>query len=144
MAPLPVGRTESIKPFYTIGIDYAGPFELKVGRRIARKKVSVLVFTCLTTRAVHFEVTDGQDTSAVLNALSRFCSLRGVPNEIVSDNQSSFVKADKDLAAWINSIDFDWLEEHTRKGYLGSEGIKWTKNPPYAPHLVILSQWSSQ
>ena len=99
------------------GLDFAGPFELKVGRRIARKKVSVLVLTCMTTRAVHFEVTEQQDTTAVLNALSRFCSIRGVPDMILSDNQTSFRSSSKELEKWVHSVDFEFLQELTNYGF---------------------------
>ena len=137
MAPLPSIRLEEeIKPFSNVGIDYAGPFEVKMGRRIARKKVSILVFTCLQIRAVHLEVTGGQDTSHVLNAISRFADIRGVPKTILSDNQTSFRKADKDLKEWFESIDFDEIVRQTGFDFKkGRPGIRWVFNPPVSPHF---------
>jgi len=136
MAPLPEFRlSKTLRAFETTGLDFAGPFELKVGRRIARKKVSVLVLTCMTTRAVHFEVTETQDTSSVLNALSRFCSVRGVPDVILSDNQTSFRSSSKELEEWVRSLDFDYLRERTNYGFKDSRGIKWIFNPPLSPHF---------
>ena len=137
MAPLPLPRIEEeIRPFAHIGIDYAGPFEVKMGRRIARKKVSILVFTCLQIRAVHLEVTGGQDTSHVLNAISRFADIRGVPRQILSDNQTSFRKADKDLREWLESIDFEEIEKKTGYNFKNCQrSIKWNFNPPVSPHF---------
>jgi hypothetical protein len=106
-----------------------------MGRGIRRKKVWILVLTCLTIRAVHLEICYGQDTSCFLNALSRFCDIRGVPEKIVSDNQTAFVRADKDLQEWFQNIDFDYLAESTGHGYKGSKGIQWIFNPPLAPHF---------
>jgi len=97
--------------------------------------MSVLVLTCMTTRAVHFEVCENQDTSSVLNAISRFCSVRGVPKEMISDNQTSFGKANKELLDWLKTIDFKYLEDHTSYSYFDSNGIKWIFNPPVAPHF---------
>jgi hypothetical protein len=55
MAPLPERRVGSqVRAFEHVGLDFAGPFELKVGRARARKKVWVLVLTCMVVRAVHF------------------------------------------------------------------------------------------
>ena len=137
MAPLPSIRLEQeVRPFENVGIDYAGPFEVKMGRRIARKKVSILIFTCLQIRAVHLEVTGGQDTNHVLNAISRFADIRGVPKTILSDNQTSFRKADKDLREWLESIDFEEIVKQTGFDFKkGRRGIKWNFNPPVSPHF---------
>jgi hypothetical protein len=72
-----------MRPFADTGLDYAGPFEHKMGRGKARKKVWVLVLTCLATRAVHFEPTGGMETTNVLNAISRFADIRGTPDDCV-------------------------------------------------------------
>ena len=98
MAPLPERRIDTqLRAFESTGLDFAGPFLLKVGRAKQRKKVWILVLTCMTVRAVHFEITGGLDTTNVINAISRFCDVRGVPTSITSDNQSAFHKADDDL-----------------------------------------------
>ena len=137
MAPLPKIRIcEEVRPFFKVGLDFAGPFHIKMGRAKARKQMSVLVITCLQVRAVHFEVTEGQTTKHVLNAISRFADLRGVPDTIISDNQTSFHKADKDLREWIQSIDFDELIEKTGINFKpNSKAINWVFNPPVSPHF---------
>ena len=134
-AALPVARLgKRMRPFADTGIDYAGPFELKMGRGKPRKKVWVLVLTCLATRAVHFEATGGMETTNVLNAISRFSDIRGTPETIVSDNQTSFIKADKDLQAWLKTVDFEYIRRATLN-HRGHQGIEWVFNPPHAPHF---------
>ena len=56
----------------------------------------------------------------VINAISQFCNVRGVPSKIISDNQTSFTRANKDLIEWHESI--DWKERRIF-------------NPPHAPHF---------
>jgi transposase InsO family protein len=137
MAPLPINRLEEqVKAFENCGMDFAGPFEAKVAPRVARKKVYILVITCLSTRAVHLETTGGMTTNDIIAALSRFCDLRGTPKTIITDNQPSFHKTDKDLHEWIRSLDWEKIEEETSLGFKPqSYGISWFFNPPYAPHF---------
>ena len=137
MAPLPITKLEEkIKAFENTGMDFAGPFEVKVARRMARKKVYILVITCLGTRAVHLETTSGMTTNDTIAAISRFCDIRGTPKTIVTDNQTSFHKADKDLHEWISSLDWKQIEEETGLGFKPqSYGITWLFNPPYSPHF---------
>ncbi len=85
MASLPVDRvTPSEPPFTYVGVDCFGPFNVKRGRSII-KKYGVL-FTCLTIRAVHIEITSSMDTASFINALRRFIARRGQPKEMRSDN----------------------------------------------------------
>lgn len=93
-----------------------------------------MLVTCLATRAVHLEVTGGMETTHVINALSRLTDVRGVPETMVTDNQTSFTKTDKDLRAWLESLDFERIVQATRN-LRGSRGIVWTFNPPHAPHF---------
>ena len=137
MAPLPERRVGAqMRAFEHTGIDYAGPFDLKVGRGKVRKKVWVLVLTCMTVRAVHFEVTGGIDTYHVINAISRFVDVRGIPATITSDNQTSFVKTNEDLKMWYASIDWEKVATSTGFGFRPfTDGITWHFNPPIASHF---------
>jgi hypothetical protein len=135
-APLPSRRTGELKlkAFTDVGLDYAGPFNIVMGRGMRRKKIYILVMTCMATRAVHLEPTSGMDTTDVINAISRFVDIRGVPTSITSDNQTSFAKANQDLRDWIGSLDFKKIIKETRN-YRDRGGIHWFFNPPLAPHF---------
>jgi hypothetical protein len=75
-------------------------------------------------------------TDNVINALRRFCALRGTPATIRTDNQTSFHKADKDVCDWIAQIDWKKLVEETGLNFTPhSFGITWYFNPPLAPHF---------
>ena len=61
MADLPPDRVNPSPPFSQVGVDLFGPYTIKEGRK-SLKRYGVL-FTCLTSRAVHIET---------VNSLSRF------------------------------------------------------------------------
>jgi len=132
MAPLKKSILEK-RPFSETGIDYAGPFSIKIGRGKTRKQMFVLVLTCLNTRCVHFEVCEDQKTSSVLSALTRFANLRGLPRIIKSDNQTSFVAARKELVDFMNMLDHDKIQEKLSREF--DQGIEWDFIPPRAPHF---------
>jgi hypothetical protein len=76
------------------------------------------------------------DTTHVINAISRFVDVRGVPETITTDNQTSFQKADKDLREWLEAVNLDVVREKTGISFRpGSAGINWIFNPPLAPHF---------
>ena len=71
MVDLPSDRlTRDDPPFTHAGIDFFGPLYLKRGRSIL--KHYGCLFTCLTMRATHIEVTQSLDTDSFINALRRF------------------------------------------------------------------------
>jgi hypothetical protein len=105
--------------------NFAGPFDIKMGRGKIRKKVYVLVLTCMVTRGVHLETTGGMDTSHVIDAISRFVDVRGVPATLTSDNQTSFQKADKEIIEWYKTVNLDAVQEATGLGFRpSSDGIQ--------------------
>ncbi|KAK0136825.1 hypothetical protein N1851_026997 [Merluccius polli] len=70
MSDLPKDRVSSDHPpFSHVGVDYFGPILVKRGRGQA-KRYGVL-FTCLTSRAVHLKVAESLDTDSCINALRR-------------------------------------------------------------------------
>ena len=63
MAPLPDIRLKmSLRPFTDAAVDYAEPFITIQGRSIRRAKRYLYLFTCLNTRAIHFEMSFKMDT----------------------------------------------------------------------------------
>ena len=88
------------------------------------------VFTCLTMRAVHLELSYSLDTDAFINALRRFISRRGKPHTFFSDNGSNFVGGNQELRRSIQH-----LNQETNEARLKQDEIRWKFNPPYASHM---------
>ena len=114
-------------PFSNTGIDYFGPFYVSV-KRSTEKRWSFL-FTCLTTRAVHFEVVPLMDSSSCVMGIERFAARRGTPSVLWSDNGTNFVASDKELLQNVRNWNQQVLTESLVK-----KGIQWKFNPPSAPH----------
>ena len=129
MADLPPERLDyQSYPFTNVGVDYFGPFEVKLLRRSMKRWCCL--FTCLTTRAVHIEVVRSLDTASCLVAINRFISRRGKPATIVSDNGTNFVGSARELKEYINSWNHDQITSE-----LAHKHVVWNFNPPGAPHF---------
>lgn len=101
MANLPKERlTPEDPPFTSVGVDYFGPLYVKQGR--SRVKRYGCVFTCLTTRSVHIEITSSLDTDSFINALRRFISLRENPTSVYSDNGTNFRAGEQEMRTTID------------------------------------------
>ena len=123
-ADLPIDR---VTPFTFTGVDCFGPFEVRRGR--SKVKRYDVIFTCLAFRAVHIEVVSSLDTESFINALGRFVTRRGLPEEMCSDNGGNFVRGERELREAINS----WNQSQIHD-YLLQRNVKWTFNPPTGSH----------
>ncbi len=129
MAPLPASRvTMSLRAFSYCGIDFAGPFITKITRFTSAKRYLCL-FTCLQTRGVHLEMAYSLETDGFLLAFSRMVSRRGKPVEVVTDNGSNFIGADRCLRELVDSLDRTQIANSAT-----NQGIAWKFNPPYGSH----------
>ena len=115
------------RPFTNTGIDYFGPFYVAV-KRSTEKRWGFL-FSCLTTRAVHFEVVPSMDTSSCVMGIERFAARRGVPSVLWSDNGTNFIASEKELLQNVSAWNQQILSEALVK-----KRIHWKFNPPSAPH----------
>ena len=70
--------------------DSAGPFYMKEENDMD-KKVYVLIFTCMFTRAVNLYVCPGMDTESFLYSLQLHILEYGMIQQFISDNQPSFL-----------------------------------------------------
>ncbi|XP_055622791.1 uncharacterized protein LOC129766295 [Toxorhynchites rutilus septentrionalis] len=129
MADLPPGRLAAFsRPFTHTGIDYFGPIEVVIGRRV-EKRWGVLA-TCLTVRAIHIEVVHSLTTSSCIMAIRNFVARRGQPRKFYSDRGTNFVGADRELKKNEKLIDHDEIMKE-----FNSSETDWVFNPPLAPHM---------
>ena len=124
MADLPIFRMAVYKKtFANTGCDYFGPFVFKEGRNV--KKAWGLLFTCMTTRAIHVELVTSMDLSSFILAFSRFVDLRGPVASMYCNNGTTFKAAANVLPQLLHSED---LQSFFRK-----KGFSWEFIPPYSP-----------
>ncbi|XP_044570129.1 uncharacterized protein LOC123257009 [Drosophila ananassae] len=95
-------------------------------QRPRKEKRWEALFTCLTLRAVHFEIAYSLDTSSCI--ISNCMALRGTPKEIFSDNGTNFRATEKAVREELKKIEHDKIT-------IKFDGIKWRFNPPGAPHM---------
>ena len=127
ISPLPDFRTQIGLPFRYCGVDYFGPFLVKIGR--SNHKRYGCLFTCLQIRAVHLEVVHSMSTDSFMMALTRFVSRRGPPEVMFSDNGSNFVGASNELRRVLQSLDDNGISDRLLR-----YNIEWRFNPPGSSH----------
>ncbi|XP_033759487.1 uncharacterized protein LOC117341732 [Pecten maximus] len=130
MSELPIDRLTPGPPFTSVGMDCFGPWQVTTRRTRggqADSKRWAVLFTCLTTRAVHIEVIEQMSSSAFINALRRFTAIRGKVKIYRSDRGSNFIGSVEDLG--IN------VESDGVKQYLSSDGSTWKFNAPHSSHM---------
>ena len=129
MAALPPHRLQPFfPPFTNTGLDYFGPLQVTMHRRLQKRYVCL--FTCLITSAVHLDVTTSLDTDSFLLAFRRFVSRGGSPAVIFSDNKTNLVSGERELREGI-----DHLNQHKIGKTLAARNIQWEFSPPSAPHF---------
>ena len=130
MADLPSDRAECSPPFTYVGVDIFGPFLVK-NRRTETNRYGA-IFTCLTTRAIHVEMTYDLTTDAFIQALRKFVAIRGPIRLLRCDNGTDFVGANKELTRSIQIIKSETL----RKFVLDNNcDLEFRNNPPHASHM---------
>ena len=140
MGNLPPARVNPSPPFCHTGVDYAGPIKLRVSPGRGHKSMPgyIVVFVCLSTKAVHLEVVSSYDSNHFIQAFKRFIARKGLCSHLYSDCGTNFVGA--------NAIFYDLFSRnssHVKEiiQHLSSQGIEWHFNPPGAPHFGGL--WES-
>ncbi|XP_021370403.1 uncharacterized protein LOC110461304 [Mizuhopecten yessoensis] len=133
MADLPEFRTKPTPPFTYVGVDTFGPWEVSTRKTrggAANSKRWAILFTCMASRAVHIELVEEMSSSAFINALRRFVSLRGKVTEFHSDRGTNFVGSTDALK--INAVN---VENPAMRKFLVDSGSTWVFNPPHASHM---------
>ncbi len=127
MANLPPKHLKTCLPFTYAGFDVFGPWSITTGRTrggSAESKRWAIIFSCLSSQAVHMEVIESMDLSSYLNALRRFFAFRGPAKQLLSDCGTNFIEACKELGM-----------NKTVQRYLSEQGCSWNCNPPHASHM---------
>ncbi|XP_077967757.1 uncharacterized protein LOC144421985 [Styela clava] len=83
MSDLPEDRVNEAALFDYSSVDVFGPFEIKERRSILKRYG--IIFTCLSSRAVHLESANSLDTDSFLNTLRRFLARRGTIKQLRAD-----------------------------------------------------------
>jgi hypothetical protein len=134
MSDLPEERISSEAPFTYCGVDMFGPYGVKEGRKELKRYCAL--FTCLSSRSVHIEVTCSMDTDSFIQALRRFVGRRGSVRIMRSDNGGNFIGAENELKeAWeemdhskisdfLSAINCDWVDT-----------VEWERIAPTASHM---------
>ncbi|KAL7075765.1 hypothetical protein ACQ4LE_004969 [Meloidogyne hapla] len=101
---LPIDRVSPSRPFLATGLDYCGPLHIRTDKRFPKspntntvktKKFWVVVWVCLSTRAILLDYVPDQTSEAFLLAFRRFCSKFSPPNTIYSDSAPTFISFKK-------------------------------------------------
>lgn len=130
MGDLPPSRVQPNPVFSHSGMDFAGPFSVKIHQMRSARTVQVYlcVFVCMSTKAVHIEVVHGLSTPAFIAALHRFVSRRGLPSHLYSDQGRNFVGAANSFQKLLSDSNIEFRD------YLIDQKIEFVFNPPHAPH----------
>ena len=132
MADLPPERLQTCPPFTYVGLDVFGPWSVVTRRTrggLAESKRWAIIFSCMSSRAVHIEVIESLNTSSCINALRRFFSIRGPAKKLQSDCGTNFIGACNELG-----LSSDQKDTNVTR-YLTQHGCTWKFNPPHSSHM---------
>ncbi|XP_039285255.1 uncharacterized protein LOC120351528 [Nilaparvata lugens] len=134
MSDLPHFRVNASSVFVHVGVDFAGPFNMKCSslKKPRVYKGYLALFICLAVKAVHLEYVSELTTESFLAAFDRFASRRGLPSHVYSDNGLNFVGAAKklsDISKFLADSKTDIFNA------LVQREVTWHFNPPSAPNF---------
>lgn len=133
MGDLPADRVNPGRAFEAVGVDFAGPFAVKYVDKdsnvIMQVKAWVAVFVCMKTRAVHLDMVNDLMSSTFVACYERFVARRGHCYKIYSDNGTSFIGAEREIAKAYKT----WTNDGTLDS-IANKGAQWKFMTPAAPH----------
>ncbi|XP_076659959.1 uncharacterized protein LOC143363236 [Halictus rubicundus] len=118
-------------------VDYAGPVQIRTtkGRGHKSHKGYIVVFVCLTSKAVHLDAVTDLTSAAFVAAFHRFVARRGRCSSLLSDNGTTFKEADVVLKEMFQEASQFYA---TVSEELANDGTQWSFMPPYLPHMGSL------
>ena len=138
MAHLPVHRLAEAPPFTYCGAHMFDPFVIKQRRNEIKSYRAI--FTCMTSRAVHIEITHSLDSASFIQALRRVFAYRGNIKVFYSDNGTKFVGCANKLKKAYKEIDNERIQYFMES--FGGDLMRWIRNPPAASHMKGI--WEKQ
>ncbi|XP_049882247.1 uncharacterized protein LOC126378112 [Pectinophora gossypiella] len=134
MGSLPADRVTPSRPFEKVGIDFAGPVNVKLSR--IRKSVVgkgyICVFVCFSTKAIHLELASDLTTDTFLACFKRLISRRGLPTDVYCDNAATFKGADNQLAD-LHKLLASRDHQTQVQDYSATRGVRFNFIPCYSP-----------
>ena len=128
---LPTNRL-SIEPSFTyIGFGIYGPLLIKQGRK--EMKRYAIMFTCMSSRAVHREVVYTMETDFFIQSQRRFAAFRGSKCLIRCDNGTNFTGVQLELQQAFSEMDNEQISHSFQK--FGADWITRRNNPSSGSHM---------
>ena len=133
MGDLPQERIQASRPFTFTGLDFGGPFTIKVSQK-KHEKAYLALFVCFATKATHLETVSSLKKEACIAALRRFTSRRGIPQRMFSDNGTNFTGARNELSE-LGDLLSSQASRDSITAFASSHGMEWVTIPPRTPHF---------
>ena len=130
-ASLPRDRICEEPPFTYYGVQLFGPFVVKEGRKELKRYGTL--FTCLSSRAIHFEAANSLSTGCFLKCLRRFIGQRENVRLIRSDNGKNFVGASAELTKAFTEMNHQKINQFMQDN--GGGWMSWKRKPPAASSM---------
>ena len=124
MADLPYCRVAEVPPFTFCGVDMLVPFKIK--QRRSQVKRYGAMFTCMSCRGVHSEITHSFDTDSFILILRRLIARKGNMQTIFSDNDSNFIGSKNELRRALEKMDKQKLQSFMQAS--GGDWITWIRS----------------
>ncbi|XP_048489043.1 uncharacterized protein LOC125491356 isoform X1 [Plutella xylostella] len=134
MGSLPPDRVNPSRCFEKVGIDFGGPFIVKMHRirKALTYKAYILLFVCFATKAIHIELASSLTTECFLQCLKRFIARRNKPSVIYCDNASTFKGANNELNG-LYKLQDNQQHQDLILDFTTSAGIDFSFIPSYSP-----------
>ena len=127
-------QEDSVEPaplFAFSAVGYFGPWHIKEGRR-ELKRYGIL-YTCLSSRAIHLEVSNTLTTDSFLDVYRRFIGHRGPVRELRSDHGSNFIGAMNELQQALSEVSHDKIRDESLQR--NCDWVEFKMNVPHASHI---------
>ena len=107
MSELPRDRvclSRNEPPFTYVGVDLTGEIKIRKDDTENFRKAYIVLYTCLTTRAVFCDVIFSNKTEEFLMSFKRFIAIEGRPLRVRSDSAEYFHRARKELGEYFSAL----------------------------------------